>query len=172
MHYKGWYLHVHVDCKIKMYRWHVVKREFFTLERKSVYSKKVEMCIHGICVCVRITDSRARLWKQSFLPSSLHSRWFSGEPARCSCKTAGGDLQCTLGYHSAQGRPRHTVPAHLLLCFTSQAWTPPTQTPQTSHTPNPTDLVQNVYWSTYGVWNKLQGKFRAFGEIKCFSIMF
>lgn len=125
----------------------VVCYKFFGLERKSVYSKKKERwkCVYTVWVCVRITDGRARLWKQSFLPSSLHSRWFSGEPARCSCKTAGGDLQCTLGYHSAQGRPRHTVPAHLLLCFTSQAWThPPTQPPKTSHTPNPTDLIQNI----------------------------
>ncbi len=109
--------------------------QLFLWKEKCVYtSKRQGGCVCG--VCVRITDSRARLWKQSFFPSSLHSRWFSGELPRCSSKTAGRDLQCTLGYHSAQGPPCHIVKAHLLLCFTSQAWTPPKR-PDLTH-PNPT----------------------------------
>lgn len=123
---------------LKLYILFYLSSAVFMKGKVCLHQEKTGGCVCG--VCVRITDSRARLWKQSFFPSSLHSRWFSGEPPRCSSKTAGRDLQCTLGYHSAQGLPCHIVPAHLLLCFTSQAWTPPK--PPRPHTPQ-------THWTTF-----------------------
>lgn len=79
------------------------------------------------------TDSRARLWKQSFFPSSLHSQWFSSRASPRAAVKHCPAIYSALWDITQQGGCL-LAPSHLT-CYCVL----PTEL---DHTPDPQDLPQ------------------------------